>query len=25
MGYEIIGEPFNIKDIGLHYVMWKKL
>jgi ribosomal protein S18 acetylase RimI-like enzyme len=25
MGYEIIGEPFNIKDIGLHYVLWKKL
>ena len=25
MGYESIGEPFNIKDIGLHYVMWKKL
>lgn len=25
MGYKIIGEPFNIKDIGLHYVMWKKL
>lgn len=25
MGYEIIGEPFDIKGIGTHYVMWKKL
>ena len=25
MGYEIIGNPFEIKDIGLHYVMWKNL
>jgi len=24
-GYQIIGEPFNIKDIGLHYVMYKGL
>lgn len=22
-GYIIIGEPFTIKDIGLHYVMYK--
>lgn len=25
MGYETIGEPFNIGDIGIHYVMWKRL
>lgn len=24
-GYQIIGEPFNIKDIGLHYMMYKTL
>jgi GNAT superfamily N-acetyltransferase len=24
-GYEIIGEPFTIGDIGLHYVMYKPL
>ena len=24
-GYKTIGKPFNIKDIGLHYVMIKKL
>lgn len=24
-GYQIIGESFNIKDIGLHYVMFKVL
>ncbi|MBD0825487.1 GNAT family N-acetyltransferase [Aestuariibaculum marinum] len=23
--FTIIGEPFNIKDIGLHYVMYKTL
>jgi len=23
--YQIIGEPFNIKDIGLHNVMYKVL
>lgn len=22
-GYQIIGEPFNITDIGLHYTMYK--
>ena len=25
MGYKIIGEPFNIGDIGPHYVMWKMI
>ena len=25
MGYKIIGEPFDIKDIGLHYCMYKPL
>ena len=25
MGYEIIGEPFVIGDIGIHYVMYKPL
>lgn len=25
LGYEIIGEPFDIQDIGKHYVMYKKL
>ena len=25
LGYVIQGEPFNIKGIGIHYVMWKKL
>lgn len=25
IGYQIIGEPFNIKDIGLHYSMFKAL
>ncbi|RKS00683.1 GNAT family N-acetyltransferase [Flavobacterium sp. 102] len=25
MGYEIIGKPFDIPDVGVHYVMWKKL
>ena len=25
MGYNIIGEPFEIKDIGLHYSMYKPL
>ena len=25
LGYVIQGEPFNIKGIGTHYVMWKKL
>ncbi|MBJ6369641.1 GNAT family N-acetyltransferase [Snuella sp. CAU 1569] len=24
-GYTIVGEPFNIKNIGLHYTMKKKL
>jgi GNAT superfamily N-acetyltransferase len=24
-GYNIAGNPFNIKDIGLHYVMYKNL
>lgn len=24
-GYEVIGEPFDIKGIGIHYVMWKKV
>ena len=24
-GYQIIGESFNIKDIGLHYAMYKVL
>jgi GNAT superfamily N-acetyltransferase len=24
-GYKIVGKPFNIKHIGLHYVMCKKL
>ncbi|WP_445734176.1 GNAT family N-acetyltransferase [Mariniflexile sp.] len=24
-GYEIIGLPFDIKDIGLHYIMYKTL
>jgi ribosomal protein S18 acetylase RimI-like enzyme len=25
MGYEIIGNSFDIPDVGIHYVMWKKL
>ena len=25
MGYEIIGNSFDIPDVGVHYVMWKKL
>jgi ribosomal protein S18 acetylase RimI-like enzyme len=25
MGYEIIGNAFDIPDVGIHYVMWKKL
>lgn len=25
LGYEIFGKPFDIKNIGLHYVMFKKL
>lgn len=25
MGYQIIGNPFSIKDIGVHVVMYKKL
>lgn len=25
LGYEIIGDSFNIADIGKHYVMYKKL
>jgi len=25
MGYEILGNSFNIPDVGIHYVMWKKL
>ena len=25
MGYEIIGDPFTIGDIGIHYVMHRKL
>lgn len=25
LGYEILGEPFEIGDIGLHYIMFKKL
>lgn len=25
LGYEIIGDPFNVADIGKHYVMYKKL
>lgn len=25
LGYEIIGEPFDIEDIGKHYVMYKNL
>jgi len=24
-GYQITGVPFNIKDIGLHYIMYKIL
>lgn len=24
-GYQIVGEPFNIKGIGLHYTMYKSL
>ncbi|MGB5418163.1 GNAT family N-acetyltransferase [Algibacter sp.] len=24
-GYQITGNPFNISDIGLHYMMWKIL
>nr|WP_298498678.1 GNAT family N-acetyltransferase [uncultured Algibacter sp.] len=24
-GYQIIGESFNIKDVGLHYSMYKTL
>lgn len=24
-GYEIWGDPFEIKDIGTHYIMYKKL
>ena len=25
MNYKIIGEPFNVGDIGTHFVMYKKL
>lgn len=25
LNYSVIGKPFDIKDIGLHYVMFKKL
>lgn len=25
MGYEIIGNAFDIPGVGIHYVMWKKL
>ena len=25
MNYQIIGEPFDIKDVGEHYLMFKKL
>ena len=25
MGYTAIGNPFEIKEVGLHYVMYKKL
>ena len=25
MNYQIIGEPFDIKDLGEHYLMFKKL
>lgn len=25
LGYTILGEPFNIEGIGIHYLMWKKL
>ena len=25
LGYEIIGNAFDIKDVGIHYVMWKRL
>ncbi|MEK8180564.1 GNAT family N-acetyltransferase [Flavobacterium buctense] len=25
MGYQIIGNSFEIPNVGLHYVMWKKL
>jgi ribosomal protein S18 acetylase RimI-like enzyme len=25
MGYEIMGNAFDIPDVGIHYVMWKKL
>ncbi len=25
MGYEIIGNAFDIPDVGIHYVMWKRL
>ncbi|NNT71886.1 GNAT family N-acetyltransferase [Flavobacterium sp. IMCC34852] len=25
MGYEIIGNSFDIPNVGIHYVMWKKL
>lgn len=25
MGYEIIGNSFDIPDVGIHYIMWKKL
>jgi ribosomal protein S18 acetylase RimI-like enzyme len=25
MGYEITGNSFDIPDVGMHYIMWKKL
>jgi ribosomal protein S18 acetylase RimI-like enzyme len=25
MGYEITGNSFDIPDVGIHYIMWKKL
>lgn len=25
LGYEIIGDPFDIQDIGKHYIMYKNL
>ncbi len=25
MNYQIVGEPFDIKDVGEHYLMFKKL
>ena len=25
LGFEVVGEKFNIKDIGPHYIMYKKI